>query len=300
MYRDFLLACLLSLVCHLGLLFGLPAPIWESFVAEEIPRDVELVAMTLPDPQVLNADESLELTPAPQPPPPPPKILTFDNSRIAPISHEQIDGIIEQASQGVSMELTMPALELPAQKPSDILSSPAPPPLPPPPVDTSEVVAALLESSPDAPGQPQGKAKAVGLGQLRLGEKQAPSRMATPEIDPQLLAPPPPQAAVPVTLPIPEPEPELGIQGPVAKREPLSQPALPEVVVVTDSEITLKFWVRPDGVVSRIVTVRKDNTELEAAAIRYLSGWRFSPLLPHEAQEEQWGTITVRFLRPTR
>jgi len=51
--------------------------------------------------------------------------------------------------------------------------------------------------------------------------------------------------------------------------------------------------------VSRIVTVRKDNTALEAAAIRYLAGWRFSPLLPHEPQEEQWGTITVRFLQPT-
>ncbi|ETX01870.1 energy transducer TonB family protein [Candidatus Entotheonella palauensis] len=298
MYRDFLLACVLSLIFHLGILFGLPAPVWESFEAEDVPRDVELVAMTLPDPQALNANESLELTPPPQPPPPPPKVLTFDNSRIAPISRKQIDGIIEQASKGESMQLTMPALELPAHKPSDI-SSP-PPPLPAPPVDTSEVVAALLESSPEAPGQPQGKAKAVGLGQLRLGEKQAPSRLATPKIDPNLLAPPPPQAAAPVALPIPKPEPELGIQGPVAQREPLSKPPLPEVVVVADSEITLKFWVRPDGVVSRIVTVRKDDTELEAAAIRYLSGWRFSPLLPHETQEEQWGTITVRFLRPVR
>ena len=101
-------------------------------------------------------------------------------------------------------------------------------------------------------------------------------------------------------MPVPKFAPELGIEGPAARREPLSRPPLPEVVVVRDSEITLKFWVRPDGTVSRIVTVRKDNAALEAAAIRYLSGWRFSPLRPHEAQEEQWGTITVRFLRPTR
>ncbi len=295
MHRDFLLACLLSVVLHLGLLFGASAPVWEAPVAEDVPRDVEVVAMTLPDPQALHADDTLELTPAPQPPPPPPRALTFDNSRIAPISRKQIDGIIEQTSKGASMQLAMPALELPAYEPSDTSS----PPLPPPPLDTSKVVAALLESSPVDPGRPQGKSSAIGLGQLRLGQKQAPSRLGTPKIDPQLLAPPPP-AAVPVELPIPEPEPELGIQGPVAKREPLSQPPLPEVVVVADSEITLKFWVRPDGVVSRIVTVRKDNTDLEAAAIRYLSGWRFSPLLPHETQEEQWGTITVRFLRPTR
>lgn len=298
MHHDFLLACFLSIGLHCGLLFGLPAPMWESFEAQEVPRDVELVAMTLADPPALNTDirETLDLTPAPQPPPPPPKALTFDDSRIAPISREQIDGIIEESSKGTSMELKMPALELPAYEPPD----PLPPSLPPPPVDTSKVVAALLEASPDEPGQPQGKASAVGLGQLRLGEKQAPSRLGIPKIDSQLLAPPPPQAAVPVQLPIPEPEPQLGIEGPVAKREPLSRPPLPEVVVVTDSEITLKFWVRPDGVVSRIVTVRKDNTALEAVAIRYLSGWRFSPLLPHEAQEEQWGTITVRFLRPTR
>ncbi len=296
MYRDFLLACLVSLVLHGGLLFGLPGPVWEGLKAEDVPRDVELVAMTLPNPQALNAETALDLTPSPQPPPPPPKALTFDNSRIAPISREQIDGVIEEASQGTSMQLNMPALELPAHQPVDTSA----PPLPPPPVDTSEVVAALLESSPEAPGQPQGKASAIGLGQLRLGQKQAPSRLGTPKIDPDLLAPPPPVATAPVTLLIPKPEPELGIEGPVAKREPLSRPALPEVVVVSDSEITLKFWVRPDGVVSRIVTVRKDNTTLEAAAIRYLSGWRFSPLLPHEAQEEQWGTITVRFLRPRR
>ncbi len=271
---------------------------WEGLVGEEVPRDVELVAMTLPDPQALNVNDTFDLAPAPQPPPPPPKALTFDNSRIAPISHKQIDGMIEQASKGASMALNMPALELPEHQPPE---TSALPPLPPPPVDTSDVVAALLESSPDDPSQPQGKASAIGLGQLRLGQKQAPSRLGTPKIDPQLLAPPPPPiATAPVTLPIPTPKPELGIEGPVAKREPLSRPPLPEVVVVADSEITLKFWVRPDGVVSRIVTVRKDNTALEAAAIRYLSGWRFSPLLPHEAQEEQWGTITVRFLRPTR
>ncbi len=135
---------------------------------------------------------------------------------------------------------------------------------------------------------------------MRLGQKQAPSRWEMPKIDCPLLAPPPPEAAAPVTLPIPAPEPELGIEGPVAKREPLSKPPPPEVVVRTNSEITLKFWVRPDGVVSRIETLRRGDTGLEAAAIRYLSNWRFSPLLPHEVQEEQWGTITVRFLRPTR
>jgi TonB family protein len=296
MHRDFLLACVLSILLHLGLLFGLPAPMWERSVAQDLPRDVELVAMTLPDPQALNAKTSLEPTPTPQPPPPPPSVPTFDHSRIAPISREQLEKVIEHASKEASMQLHMPTLELPAHQLSDTVA-------PPPPVNTSEVVAALLESSSEPPEQTPGKSSAAELGQLKLGQKQAPSHFEAPKapkIDPQLLAPPPLKAAAPVTLPIPDPEPELGIQGPVAKREPLSQPPLPEVVVNTDSEITLKFWVRPDGVVSRIVTVRKDDTALEAAAIRYLAGWRFSPLLPHEPQEEQWGRMTVRFLRPTR
>jgi TonB family protein len=295
MHRDFLLACLVSVVFHLGLLFGLPGPAWNPFVAEETPRDVELLAMDLPDPQTLNDRAPLESTPAPQPPPPPPETLTFDDSRIAPMSQKQIDEAVEQASKEASAPLQMPALEMPVPEVSDMQPPPSPPP-----VDTSDVIAALLKSLPDDPGTTQGKASAVELGQLPLGEKQAPDHLDAPKIDPDLLAPPPPKAAAPVTLPIPAAAPELGIQGPAAKREPLSRPPLPEVVVTTDSEITLKFWVRPDGVVSRIVTVRKDDTALEAAAIRYLSGWRFSPLPPYESQEEQWGTITMRFLRPTR
>jgi hypothetical protein len=34
--------------------------------------------------------------------------------------------------------------------------------------------------------------------------------------------------------------------------------------------------------------------------MRYIEGWRFNPLPPHEQQAEQWGTITVRFLPPGR
>jgi TonB family protein len=71
---------------------------------------------------------------------------------------------------------------------------------------------------------------------------------------------------------------------------------LPEVQVQAESDITLKFWVRPDGVVSRVLPERKGDAALEVAAIRYLEGWRFTPLPPHESQVEQWGTITIRFL----
>ena len=156
MYRDFLLACLLSIVLHIGLLFGLPAPMWEPFAAPPPPRDVELVAMELPDSQTLNVNAPADLTPAPPPPPPPPSALTFDDSRIAPISQAQIDGAIEEAGKGASSQLNMPALELPAHDASDLLPPP-PPPVDAGPVDTANVVAALLEASPQAPGQAQGQ-----------------------------------------------------------------------------------------------------------------------------------------------
>jgi TonB family protein len=71
---------------------------------------------------------------------------------------------------------------------------------------------------------------------------------------------------------------------------------LPAVQVYAESDITLKFWVRPDGMVSRVLPERKGDAALEVAAIRYLEGWRFTPLPPHEPQNEQWGTITIRFL----
>jgi TonB family protein len=90
------------------------------------------------------------------------------------------------------------------------------------------------------------------------------------------------------------------MQGPVAKREPVYRPPLPKVRVDAEGEITLKFWVRPDGVVSRVFPERKGETGLEVAAIRYLERWRFTPLLPYEPQDEQWGTITVRFLMQER
>jgi TonB family protein len=207
---------------------------------------------------------------------------------------EQIDGEIEHVSAGASLQLSMPEITIPIKEAPDTLAESLPIPEP----DAAEVVASLLEPSSLPPGLPQGKEKPVGLGQLRLGDKQSPSRWEWPKPETVSIAPPLPQAT-PVQ-PVVPPQTLSGIQGPVAKREPLSQPSPPEVVVESESEITLKFWVRPDGIVSRVLTIRKGDAALEAAAIRYIEGWRFNPLSPREEQQEQWGTITVRFLLPTR
>ncbi len=288
-----LVACVSSIGIHLGFLLLLPAPSWQPLRLEPAPSDVELVETDVPEPQVLRPLPP-ELPPSPQPPPPPPNIPTYDADKIAQPNMPRIDGAIEDVSAGVSMQLAMPELHLPARTHTEDLAASLPLPEP----GTAEVVAALLEPSSLVPGQPEAPQKQIGLGQVRLGDKQSPSRLAWPELQQPLFTPPLP-AALPEQPALP-PVPQFGIQGPVATREPVSQPEPPEVIVRAESEIVLKFWVRPDGVVSRVLPVRKGDTALEAAAIRYLEGWRFTPLPPHEPQEEQWGTITVRFLLPQR
>jgi TonB family protein len=156
----------------------------------------------------------------------------------------------------------------------------------------------MLEQSAPAGSPATSAEKQMAQEQIRVGEKQRPNDPGLPKLDQKLLAralPTPPPA-----LPVPAPGPPFGIQGPVAKREPMYRPPAPKVQVSAESEITLKFWVRPDGVVSRVLPERKGDTALEVAAMRYLEGWRFTPLPSYEPQVEQWGTITVRFLLQER
>jgi TonB family protein len=284
-------ACTLSFGLHIGMLLLLPVPSFQHALAPEIPKEVELVTVAVPLPPAL---QPLPPEPSSAGAPPSPVAPTYDASKIAQPDLQRIDGAIEAMTAGLSVQLGMPTLQLPPQQQTETV----PETLPLPPPDTSGVVAALLEPSPLDPGKVAGVDKQTGLGEVRLGTKQSPSRMGLPRIDTRLIAPPLPTTTPTITSP--PPESQFGIQGPVAKREPLFRPPLPEVRVQSESDITLKFWVRPDGVVSRVIPERKGDVLLEAAAIRYLESWRFTPLPPHESQEEQWGTITVRFLLPKR
>jgi TonB family protein len=47
--------------------------------------------------------------------------------------------------------------------------------------------------------------------------------------------------------------------------------------VVTSARIMLQFKVLPDGTVSSVIPLKKADPELEAAAIKALKRWRFSP-----------------------
>ncbi len=92
---------------------------------------------------------------------------------------------------------------------------------------------------------------------------------------------------------------DYGLSGPVAvNREVLFRPGLPKVTLVRDVAVSFRFWVRPDGSVSRVETHRIGDLELVNVAERYLKQWRFSSLPAESQQEEQWGTVKITFRVP--
>jgi outer membrane biosynthesis protein TonB len=88
----------------------------------------------------------------------------------------------------------------------------------------------------------------------------------------------------------------FGLSGPVARvRKVLYRPPLPKISLTRDVSVKLKFWVRPDGSISRVETVKIGDLELVNVAEKYLQQWRFSILPTELPQQEQWGTVTVVF-----
>jgi len=89
------------------------------------------------------------------------------------------------------------------------------------------------------------------------------------------------------------------LSGPVAvNRQVLFRPQLPKVSLVRDVTVSFRFWVLPDGSVSRIETRRIGDLKLVNVAERYLKQWRFSRLSSAVEQQEQWGTVSITFRVP--
>ncbi|MDR9417674.1 energy transducer TonB [Gracilimonas sp.] len=87
---------------------------------------------------------------------------------------------------------------------------------------------------------------------------------------------------------------ELSWEGDI-DRSPMVQ-LLPENSANTEAVITVRFEVRPDGTVGRIIPLKKMNPELEREVMSTLRTWRFSRLPSGVPQQAQWGTITFRFV----
>jgi TonB family protein len=88
---------------------------------------------------------------------------------------------------------------------------------------------------------------------------------------------------------------KLGMKGPLAARQILERPSLPQIRVTVETEIELTFWVLPSGVVDRAIPSVKGDAELERLAIQYLKQWRFAPLPKDHTQVEEWGMIPIKF-----
>lgn len=71
---------------------------------------------------------------------------------------------------------------------------------------------------------------------------------------------------------------------------------MPENTTDSEATITIKFEVKPDGSIGRIIPLKKMNPELEREVMRTLRSWRFSRLPSGVPQQSQWGTITFRFV----
>ena len=78
-------------------------------------------------------------------------------------------------------------------------------------------------------------------------------------------------------------------------RTPMVQP-LPSNQTNEEAVITIRFEVRPDGSIGRVIPRVKMNPELEREVMRTLRSWRFSRLPAGVPQEAQWGVITFRFV----
>lgn len=87
---------------------------------------------------------------------------------------------------------------------------------------------------------------------------------------------------------------ELNWEGDI-ERNPTVQP-LPDNVSGDEATITIRFEVKPDGSIGRIIPLKKMNAELEREVMKTLRSWRFSRLPSGIPQESQWGTITFRFV----
>lgn len=87
---------------------------------------------------------------------------------------------------------------------------------------------------------------------------------------------------------------ELKWEGDI-ERNPMVQP-MPDNTTNEEATITIRFEVKPDGSVGRIVPIKKMNPELEREVMSTLRSWRFSRLPSGVPQQSQWGTIRFRFV----
>jgi len=84
------------------------------------------------------------------------------------------------------------------------------------------------------------------------------------------------------------------IAGPVSARSIVYRAPQSKVEITTPGSVAIKFWVQPDGAVSRIIFERKLDATLDNYSAQYVRALRFASL-PEGKDYVEWGTITITF-----
>ncbi|MBI2566240.1 MAG: energy transducer TonB [Candidatus Schekmanbacteria bacterium] len=263
------LAIATSVVAHtlgLALLPGMQSPLVESLQRFQ----VHLLEPVVPEP--VSPRVTIEpVKPAPAAP----------RAEVAPraLPKERL------AALGAALRLPPPPIEL---APTHTASPPRLPDEQRPSAREKDRVPDWLRRKATAPGAPAGtsareeiRQAEAALGAAAAGSEAGPaidvgqvlSRMRTKEAD------------------FPE------IRGPAAARDLVYKPPRPHAAIPEEMVIELKFWVSPDGRVTRVVPQVKGNSALEKIAIEFLLRFRFNALPAGEPQVEQWGIIPFKFAR---
>ncbi len=83
------------------------------------------------------------------------------------------------------------------------------------------------------------------------------------------------------------------IEGPVAKRRIIYRPPAPRPETNVAGTVQLKFWVKPNGTIGKIIPIVRADPALEKASIEFLEKWRFEPA--QSERGEEWGVLSIRF-----
>ncbi|MCA9774029.1 MAG: TonB family protein [Myxococcales bacterium] len=215
--------------------------------------------------------------PSPPPAPPEPEVPPVDLSRRLPV--RAVDVALPRARTPTNEVLALAPAATPRRGPEH-----RPDPASPPPSVADEAARRATQKESravlDSLGSQPDASLPMVLAALRRDRTAPPAAAMPGDRD---------AASTPFELFSP-------IEGPVHDRKLQWRPPPPEITVYRDADIRLRFDVRPDGSVTRVIPVIKADARLEQAATAYLLAWRFSPVDPEEFDPaSSWGEITFHF-----
>lgn len=256
------LALTLSLALHLLLLLTVPGLQLRYRVTGERLLEVEV------------AEPEPEAAPPPEPLSPPEPLRPVEPEPPRPLAAaeaEDLSRVLARAAAAAPAP-TAPPVRLPRREARwpepDSLSWNVP--LPPAP---DAVPRPRLERP--GPPAPARREALTGLAAKLLESASAPARPA--------------DAPAPASLPRLDIEWQAGVE-----RKVVREPPPPQVSIRNPADVRIQFWVSPRGTVVRTEVLQTADPELDRAALAYVKGLRFNAL-PADQEQEQWGTIRVRF-----